>query len=117
MIKVAVIGAGFMGSMHAEIYKHFPDIKIAGIVDSRGEKAKSLAEKVGSIPFYDAEQIFAREDITLIDVCLPTYLHKEFVLKAAEAGKAASGSSSSPGGSGCGARLALTKTCSSPSTR
>ncbi|MFA5646254.1 MAG: Gfo/Idh/MocA family oxidoreductase [Candidatus Ratteibacteria bacterium] len=87
MIKVAVIGAGFMGSMHAEIYKHFPDIKIAGIVDSRGEKAKSLAEKVGSIPFYDAEQVFAREDITLIDVCLPTYLHKEFVLKAAEAGK------------------------------
>lgn len=87
MIKVGVIGAGFMGSMHAGVYSLLPDVGLAGIADIRGEKAKSLAAKFKTIPYYDAQQLLDKEDITVIDVCLPTYMHKEFVIKAAEAGK------------------------------
>jgi predicted dehydrogenase len=45
MVKVGIIGAGFMGNMHAVCYSQLPDVKIAGIADIRGEKAKSLATK------------------------------------------------------------------------
>ncbi|MCM8764162.1 MAG: Gfo/Idh/MocA family oxidoreductase [Candidatus Omnitrophica bacterium] len=87
MVRLGIIGAGFMGTMHAEVYSQLPNVKIAAIVDERGEKAKSLAEKVGAIPYLSADQVFAKSDITIIDICLPTFLHKEFVIKAAEAGK------------------------------
>lgn len=87
MVRLAIIGAGFMGSMHAEVYSQLPNVKIAAIIDERGEKAKSLAEKVGAIPYLTADTVLKKEDITIVDICLPTFLHKEFVIKAAEAGK------------------------------
>ncbi|MCM8806468.1 MAG: Gfo/Idh/MocA family oxidoreductase [Candidatus Omnitrophica bacterium] len=87
MIKVGIIGAGFMGSMHATVYSQLPDVKIVGIADIRGEKAKSLATKFKTIAYFDPDQLINREDVNLIDICLPTYLHKEFVIKAAEAKK------------------------------
>ena len=87
MVKVGIIGAGFMGSMHATVYSQLPDVKIVGIADIRGEKAKSLATKFKSIAYFEPQQLIDREDVTTIDVCLPTFLHKEFVIKAAERGK------------------------------
>ncbi|MGC8977276.1 MAG: Gfo/Idh/MocA family protein [Candidatus Ratteibacteria bacterium] len=87
MVKVGIIGAGFMGNMHALCYSQLPDVKIAGIADIRGDKAKSLATKFKTIPYFDPDQLIKKEDITLIDVCLPTFLHKEYVIKAAEAKK------------------------------
>ncbi|MCD6407580.1 Gfo/Idh/MocA family oxidoreductase [bacterium] len=87
MIKVGILGAGFMGNMHATVYSQLPDVKIGGIADIRGEKAKSLATKFKTVPYYDPEQLLNKEDITVIDVCLPTFLHKEYVIKAANLGK------------------------------
>ncbi|MDD3726513.1 MAG: Gfo/Idh/MocA family oxidoreductase [Candidatus Ratteibacteria bacterium] len=87
MVKIGIIGAGYMGSMHATVYSQLPDAKVVGIADIRGEKAKSLATKVKALPYSDPQQLLEREDITTIDICLPTFLHKEFVIKAAEKGK------------------------------
>lgn len=87
MVKVGIIGAGFMGNMHATVYSQLPDVKIVGIADIRGEKAKNLATKFKTIPYFDPDQLIKRDDVTLIDICLPTYLHKEYVIKSAEAGK------------------------------
>ncbi len=87
MVRVGIIGAGFMGSMHGTVYSQLPDVKIVGIADIRGDKAKSLATKFKTIAYFDPDQLIKKEDVTLIDVCLPTFLHKEYVIKAAEAGK------------------------------
>ncbi len=87
MTRVGIIGAGFMGSMHANVYSMLPDVKIVGIADIRGEKAKSLAAKFKTIPYYDPHQLISKQDVNVIDICLPTFLHKEFVIKAAENSK------------------------------
>lgn len=87
MVKVGILGAGFMGTMHAGVYSQLPDVKLAGIADVRPDKAKSLAEKYKSVPYYSVDEILKKEDIAVIDVCLPTFLHKEFVIKASQAGK------------------------------
>ncbi|MCL5408706.1 MAG: Gfo/Idh/MocA family oxidoreductase [Candidatus Omnitrophica bacterium] len=87
MIKIGIVGAGWAGYIHTEVYKQFPDIKVVGIADIKGERAKALADKTGTIPFYSIDSFLSRPDITIIDVCVPTYLHKEYVLKAAELGK------------------------------
>lgn len=88
MIQVLVIGAGSMGGNHALCYSRMEGVKLAGIVEIRADKGGELAEKIGC-PLYATleEALDAAEAVDIIDVCLPTHLHKEYVMKAADDGK------------------------------
>lgn len=88
MHHVLVIGAGTMGTVHARSYAAMENVELVGIVDIRAERGRELAAetKTGWFASYEeAMEKLARVDI--IDVCLPTYLHKTYVQKAADAGK------------------------------
>ena len=45
MIKVGLIGCGFMGSMHANCYKNIEGVKVTAVADLRREKAEDLAKE------------------------------------------------------------------------
>ena len=45
--RVAVIGAGFMGSMHAGIFSSAPNCELAAIVDPNRDLATQVAERCG----------------------------------------------------------------------
>ena len=47
MIKVAIIGAGFMGSMHTQVYQNLPNAELAAIVDV--DLGNSLPQQVSSL--------------------------------------------------------------------
>lgn len=88
MFHVVVIGAGTMGSVHSHAYAQMDNVKLSGIVDIRKEKGEALAAVCGTQAFGSLEEAQqAVGQVDLIDVCLPTYLHKEYVLKAANLGK------------------------------
>lgn len=87
MIKVAIIGAGFMGKMHAEVYQNLNKAKLTAIVDSDLEKARLLADKYKATAYSSLGELINQEDIDAIDICLPTFLHKEYVVEAARLGK------------------------------
>ncbi len=88
MVRVGVIGAGFMGTMHSQCYNAIPGAKLVGIADIRKDKGLELAHKFENVAFYEnAEDLLKNPKIDAIDVCLPTYLHPEWVIKAAAAGK------------------------------
>jgi predicted dehydrogenase len=78
--KVAILGAGGMGSVHARHYANLP-VEV-GVFDLDAERASKLSSTV----FNNAEEAIAWADI--VDICLPSDLHEEFALKAIEAGKA-----------------------------
>lgn len=85
MKKVLLLGAGTMGTVHALAYEKMKGVKLVGIVDIRKEVADQLASKTNSSAFYSFESALSnlKNNIDVIDVCLPTYLHKKFVLQAA----------------------------------
>jgi len=88
MVKVGVIGAGFMGAMHSQCYSLIPGAKLVGIADIRKDKGTELAHKFGNAAFYEkAEDLLKNPEVDAVDICLPTYLHPEWVVKAAAAGK------------------------------
>ena len=87
MIKVAIIGAGFMGKMHAEVYRNLSRAKLIAIADSDSEKAQLLADKHKANAYSSLGELTNQEDIDVVDICLPTFLHKECVIKAARLGK------------------------------
>jgi len=87
MIRVAIVGAGFMGKMHAEVYRNLNKAKLIAIADSDLEKAQLLADKHKATAYSSLGELINREDVDAVDICLPTFLHKECVIKAARLGK------------------------------
>ncbi|MFG6114852.1 Gfo/Idh/MocA family protein [Halobacillus sp. MO56] len=85
MVRVLLLGAGTMGTVHAEAYNSLDNVEIAGIVDIRKEQADQLAAKVEASVYYSFEEAMEKiGNLDVIDICLPTYLHKEYALKAAD---------------------------------
>ncbi len=87
MIKVGILGAGFMGGMHAEVYHNLPNAELVALADRDLDKARKLAGRYKVISYSSAEGLFDKEKIDVVDICLPTFFHKEYVLKAAREGK------------------------------
>jgi len=85
-LKVGLIGGGAMGSTHAEAYRVIENAELVAIADLIPERAQAIASKTGAT-IRSANEIIGDPSIDVIDVCVPTFLHRDFVVKAAEAGK------------------------------
>lgn len=87
MLKVGLIGCGFMGTMHANCYKALEDkVKIVAVADVRRENAEELAKLFSSDIYSDGMDLITNADVDFVDVCLPTYLHAKYAIAAMEKG-------------------------------
>ncbi len=82
MLKVGLIGCGFMGTMHANCYKNIEGVEIVALADIRKEKAEELAVGTNAVIYGDGKDLIANADVDVIDICLPTYLHAEYAVLA-----------------------------------
>ncbi|MNI25693.1 putative oxidoreductase YcjS [compost metagenome] len=87
MMKVAILGCGGMGQVHAQSYLQIPDVQIVGVCDINMELANELGKKTGATAFPSLEAMLEAVNPDVISVTLPSYLHKEYTIKVAEAGK------------------------------
>lgn len=84
MLRVGLIGCGFMGTMHVNCYKNIPGVEIAALADVRETCAKTLAEGTNAVIYGDGKELIANAAVDVIDICLPTYLHAEYAMLAME---------------------------------
>ncbi|MGQ9631048.1 MAG: Gfo/Idh/MocA family protein [bacterium] len=87
MVKVGIVGAGVMGRTHGEAYKNIPSAKVVAVADVRREEAGKLAEPFGAKVYPSGEKLIESADVDVVDICLPTFLHREHAVKAAKAGR------------------------------
>lgn len=89
MQRITIVGFGFMGTMHAQIYTQLPKAHIVAIVDLDRPKARRDLAKLGvQAPVYATlADALAKESVDVVDICLPTDLHAPFALEAIAAGK------------------------------
>jgi UDP-N-acetylglucosamine 3-dehydrogenase len=87
MLKVGIIGAGFIGKTHANAYKTLNNLEIIGVSEVNEKAGRQYADEYNCAYFQDAESLVKREDIDIVDICLPTFLHEKYVIMAAEHGK------------------------------
>lgn len=90
MIRVAIVGTGNISHAHVQAYLTFPErCKIVALVDIVPEKAQKMKEKYGlDADVYDDHQaILPREDIDLVDVCTPPYVHASISIHCLRSGK------------------------------
>lgn len=86
-MRVGVVGAGFMGTVHLAAYAGMPEAKVVGVADSNAEAASVAAATVGARPYASYEELVASEDVEVVDICLPTAFHRDLALRVAREGK------------------------------
>lgn len=86
-VRVAVIGCGTIGKVHASNYMLCPDVELAAVVDIVPARAEKLAQEHGvALVLSDYRELFARGDIQAVSVCLPNYLHAPVSIECLQAG-------------------------------
>jgi UDP-N-acetylglucosamine 3-dehydrogenase len=84
---MAIIGAGNIAKSHVEAYKKMPDVRIKTIVDKELAQAKKLAKTIDSIASSSIDDVLNDSEIDAVDICLPSFLHMDTVIKFAQAKK------------------------------
>src|ERR1700730_564628 len=87
MLKIAVIGTGFIGSVHAKNIARHPGAERVAVSDANIELATKTAEITGAKVVSDLAEIF-NKGIDAVLIATPTNTHVDYLKRAAEAGKA-----------------------------
>jgi predicted dehydrogenase len=87
-LKIGIVGSKFAAMLHAESYKRLPFVQMYSVaaIDNLDEFANEY-----QIPnrYGDYREMFEKEELDLISVCVPNFLHKDVVIAAVEAGQKA----------------------------
>ncbi|MHC4574536.1 MAG: Gfo/Idh/MocA family protein [Planctomycetota bacterium] len=99
MIRVAIVGFGFMGRMHYRCWQALEDVQAAAFCDVNPDIAERTEEAVGNIEgaardvdfrrvrlYQNCQKMLAEQKLDAVSLTLPTYLHAEYSIKALQAG-------------------------------
>jgi len=72
-IRVAVIGAGKMGTIHAKVYAQMPQSELVAVVDIDAERARRLADQYHCLALADGADLLDKVDA--VTIATPTVTH------------------------------------------
>ncbi|MGV3488580.1 MAG: Gfo/Idh/MocA family protein [Tuberibacillus sp.] len=81
MINIGLVGFGFIGKTHLEAYQQLENARVTKICTSHIPATRDEAFVT------DFDDLLKDDRIDIVDICLPTYLHEEYIVRAAKAGK------------------------------
>jgi predicted dehydrogenase len=82
--RAAVIGAGRLGSLHAQKYAALDGVELAYVVDIDRERAAKLAQKTGASPLCDLRELAGK--VEMATVASPSITHHEVAAAMLAAG-------------------------------
>ncbi len=102
-VQVGIIGFGFMGTTHFDIYKNSEKSKVVAMADvdlakragdistvfaniGDGDNSKPV-DLAGIKTYADGMDLINDPNVEMVDICVPVYLHKQYALAAISAGK------------------------------
>jgi predicted dehydrogenase len=87
-VRIAVIGAGVIGNVHAWALTDLDTVDLVAIADLDEAKAAALAAKYGvRESTSDVEGLLQRGDIDAVTICTPSGIHADLAVAALNAGK------------------------------
>lgn len=88
MVRIAVLGAGRIGRIHAGNAAANPHATLVAIADPFGSAAAELAGRLSTEPSLDPVQTIERDDVDAVVIGTPTDTHVDLLLHAVRHGKA-----------------------------
>lgn len=74
-LRVAVIGCGIISGMHLEAVCALDCAELVAVCDIREERALEASKQYGGKVYTDYMEMFEKEELDAIHICLPHYLH------------------------------------------
>lgn len=87
MLRIAVLGCGRIGRMHAANIASHPCASLASVYDTHGSSAQEVAEQFGTRRAASADEVFASTDVDAVLVATITQTHADYIEQAVAAGK------------------------------
>ncbi|WP_210202914.1 inositol 2-dehydrogenase [Mesorhizobium sp. WSM4312] len=88
MLRIAVLGCGRIGQMHAANVARHPRSTLAAVFDVNSEAADKVAAAQGVKAAASAEEIFASDTVDAVLIATATPTHADYIEMAVAAGKA-----------------------------
>lgn len=91
-LRVAVVGAGYLGTYHAEKYAALPDVRLVALVEPNRVQGARAAERARAAGPAAAEVRIAGDladvlgEVDAVSVAVPTQLHHEVASRCLDAG-------------------------------
>jgi predicted dehydrogenase len=87
-VGIGIVGAGFLAETRARCYGQDARARLVAVTSATPERAESYAARNGVLAvcptFVD---LLRREDVDVVDLCVPNLLHRPMAVSAAAAGK------------------------------
>jgi len=74
-LRVGVVGVGHLGRHHARVFAGMDGVELVGVVDTRPEQARAVAEPLGIKALTDYQALIDRVDA--VSIAVPTSAHLE----------------------------------------
>lgn len=75
MLRIGIVGAGGMGTVHHSNYAHLDGCEVAAVVGSSQKDRENAA--AWGLPLYGTiTEMVEREGVDVVDICTPTFLHR-----------------------------------------
>jgi len=99
VLKIGIVGFGFMGRMHYRCWKARDDARIVAICDANENIVEDSKRAVGNIEgsedavdftgisiYSDTAKMLAEEKLDAVSITLPTFLHARYAMQTLESG-------------------------------
>ncbi len=83
MLKIGLVGVGGISGAHIPVWEEMKDAQLVALCDIRTERMEKYP---GKRHYTDFDEMLENEELDILDICLPTYLHADFAVKAMERG-------------------------------
>lgn len=85
--KVGIVGCGNIFPMHAYPVSGLENAEIVAVCDVKEDRAKAKAALFNCKYYLDYKEMIEKEEIDVVHICTPHYMHAPIAIYAAKAGK------------------------------
>jgi len=99
MLRIGIVGWGFMGKMHFRCYKSATNVEVTAICDADAKQLQNSSGVAGNISgaeddldlsnialYSDLSKMLAEEKLDALSIASPTFLHASQTIEALNAG-------------------------------
>src|SRR5256714_5818684 len=86
-IRLGALGAGGFGLFALQQFTQIPGVQLVAIAATHREAAFAMAQRFGIPDLQDVDTLLARDDVNLVYIATPPFLHHPHAMKALAAGK------------------------------
>lgn len=86
-MRFGIIGYGAIGDIHAKVIESIDGAELVAVATRSPAKQADVISKYHCAVYEDYREMLRRDDIDIVSICLPSGMHEQAAMAAAEAGK------------------------------